>query len=172
MRIPLVVIVSVLLGGCVTAPSPGLSLKEAQVVEGPVLVERSGHIYLRYRRALEERGMTLLSVLGHKKTKDAAFYFFSFPISHPEWGNLIERPLAYDGTEELARKGKVFWLDPDGSQHPIPLKKEPNQSMQRMRASRLAQFQSGEPRRPARADDAGRYAICVLHNKSYKALAA
>ena len=92
------------------------------MVEGPVLIERSGHVYLRYRRALEERGLTLLSLLYHKKEGDAAYYFFSVPISHPEWGNLIERPLAYDGTEELAREGRIFWLDPDGSKHPIPLK--------------------------------------------------
>jgi hypothetical protein len=130
MRTVLMVVFCALLSGCL-APSPGLSLRDARVVEGPVLIERSGHVYLRYRRALEERGLTLRSVLNHKKTKDAAYYFFSGPISHPEWGNLIERPLAYDGTEEFARTGRVFWLDPDGSAHPIPLKKgEPSQAMQ------------------------------------------
>src|SRR2546423_10599319 len=114
---------TIFLTGCESVHSPGLSLKDAHVVEGPVLIERSGHIYLRYRRALDERGITLAAVLYHKRTKDAAYYFFSVPISHPEWGNLIERPLAYDGTEQLARKGKIFWLDPDGSAHPIRLKK-------------------------------------------------
>ena len=125
MRPALIVVFCALLSGCASAPSPGLSLKDARVVEGPVLVERSGHVYLQYRRALEEWGLTLLAPLNHKKTGDAAYYFFSSPISHAEWGNLIERPLAYDGTEELARQGKVFWLDPDGSTHPIPLKQEP-----------------------------------------------
>jgi hypothetical protein len=124
MRPLLILVLCVLLGGCLGAPSPGLSLKDAHVVEGPILVERSGRVYLRYRRALEARGLTLVSVLYHKKTADAAYYFFSVPISHTEWGNVIERPLAYDRTEEFARKGRVFWLDPDGTTHPIPLKHE------------------------------------------------
>jgi len=156
MRSILIVVLCALLSGCVSAPSPGLSLKDARVVEGPVLIERSGHVYLRYRRALEERGLTLLSMLYQKKTGDAAYYFFSVPISHPEWGNLIERPLAYDGTEELARKGRVFWLDPDGSKHSIPLKEEPNHSMQRTRASRSARFEFEHHWRLARAADAER----------------
>jgi hypothetical protein len=130
MRTVFTLIMCALFSGCVSAPSPGLSLKDARVIEGPVLIERSGHVYLRYRRALEERGLTLASVLYHKKTQDAAYYFFSVPISHAEWGNLVERPLAYDQTEEFARKGRVFWLDPDGTTHSIPLKSEPNQSLQ------------------------------------------
>jgi hypothetical protein len=80
MRTVLMMAFCALLSGCLT-PSPGLSLKDASVVEGPVLIERSGHVYLRYRRALEERGLTLISVLYHKKTKDAAYYFFSAPIT-------------------------------------------------------------------------------------------
>ena len=123
MRIPLLIVFCSLLSGCF-APKPGLSLKNAHVVEGPVLIERSGHVYLRYRRGLNERGLTLLSLLYHKKTGDTAYYYFSIPISHVEWGNLIERPLAYDGTEEMARRARVFWLDPDGATHPIPLRKE------------------------------------------------
>jgi hypothetical protein len=111
------------MSGCLS-PSPGLSLKDARVIEGPLLIERSGHVYLRYRRALEPGTLTLVSVLYHKKTEDAAYYFFSVPISHTEWGNLIERPLAYDQTEDFAQKGRIFWLDPDGTTHVIPLKKE------------------------------------------------
>lgn len=136
MRAFTVFVVCVLLGGCFAPPSPGLSLKDARLVEGPVLVERSGHVYLRYRRGLEERGLTLLSALHHKKTADATYYFFSLPMSHPEWGNLIERPLAFDKTEEFARQGRVFWLDPDGTTHPIALKREePNQMPEPMAAS-------------------------------------
>jgi len=117
------IFLAALLGGCVSEPSAGISLKDAHVVEGPVLLERSGHVYLRYRRALEQKGITLATLVYHKKTKAGVVYYFSVPISHPEWGNLVERPLAYDRTEELARNGKVFWLDPDGTMHPIPLEK-------------------------------------------------
>src|SRR6185503_9488706 len=44
--------------------------------------------------------------------------------SHVEWGNLVERPLAYDDLEELARRGQIYWLDPDGTKHTIPVRRE------------------------------------------------
>ena len=111
-------------GGCAGAVSPGISYADARFAEEPVLIERDGHVYLRYRRAIEKNQMNLLSVLYHKKEGDAFFYFFSVPISHVEWGQTIERPLAYDEAEELARCGRVFWLDPDGTTHPIPIRRE------------------------------------------------
>ncbi len=102
--------------------TPGLSLSDARLAEGPVIVQRGGHYYLRYRRALEEGNPPLFAVLYVKKTTEAGYYFFSVPTSHREWGNLIERPLAYDGLEALARRGEVYWLDPDGTKHPIPVR--------------------------------------------------
>jgi len=59
-----------------------------------------------------------------KKTKDAGYYFFSVPISHPEWGELVEHPLAYDDLEEQAQRRSIYWLDPDGTKHPLPVRKE------------------------------------------------
>ena len=67
-------------------------------------------------------GLRLQSSLDVKKTKDAGYYFFSVPIGHLEWGNLVERPLAYDDLEEFARRGRIYWLDPDGTKHPIPVR--------------------------------------------------
>ncbi len=117
---------SFLVAGCLSAQRPDIPLDQAGFAERPVLIERSGHVYLRYRMALDEKGITLRRVLYHKKTEDAAYYFFSVPISHAEWGQRVERPLAYDKTEDLARRKRVFWLDPDGTSHPIPMKKEPD----------------------------------------------
>ena len=105
--------------GCRTVQTPGLSLKDAGFAEGPVIIQRENHFYLRYRRALKDDRFPLLSVLHVRKTKDAGYYFFSIPISHVEWGNLIERPLAYDDLEEFARRGQIYWLDPDGTKHPL-----------------------------------------------------
>lgn len=127
MRFILFISLNLILSGCMSPLPPGLSLKDARMAEGPVLIERSGHVYLRYRRSLEEQGFTLLSLVDHRKTKEEAYYYFSIPISHAEWGNLVERPLAYDQTEDMARAGRVFWLDPDGTKHPIPFVKEPTQ---------------------------------------------
>jgi hypothetical protein len=121
MRALLLTVSLMVLTGCQSL-QPGLSLKEARLAEGPVLIQRGEHFYLRYRRALKNGRFPLLSVLYVKKTKDAGYYFFSVPISHLEWGNLIERPLAYDNLEEFARRGRIYWLDPDGIKHPIPVR--------------------------------------------------
>ncbi len=122
MRALLVTLSLMVLTGCQSFRAPGLSLKDARLAEGPVIIQRGEHFYLRYRRALEDGRFPLLSLLYVKKTKDAGYYFFSGRISHVEWGNLVERPLAYDGLEELARRGQIYWLDPDGTKHPIPVR--------------------------------------------------
>jgi hypothetical protein len=110
--------------GCHFAERPGISLKAARLVEGPVIIQRGEHFYLRYRRALEDGHFQMRSVVYVKKTKDAGYYFFSVPISHPEWGELVERPLAYDDLEEQAQRRSIYWLDPDGTKHPLPVRKE------------------------------------------------
>jgi hypothetical protein len=91
-----------------------------------VLIQRGQHFYLRYRRALEKDKYPLRLVLAVKKDADAGYYYFIGPISYPEWGNVVERPLAYDGFEAFAREGRVYWLDPDGTKHPIPVKHDAN----------------------------------------------
>ena len=111
-----------LLSGCQTLQTPGLSLNDARLAEGPVIIEREQHFYLRYRRALEDGRFPLRVVLHAKRTQNAGYYFFSCRISHVEWGNLVERPLAYDDLEEFARRGQIYWLDPDGTKHPIPVR--------------------------------------------------
>ncbi|MEY2466230.1 MAG: hypothetical protein QOD03_751 [Verrucomicrobiota bacterium] len=120
----LIAVVFLGLTGCQSPLKPGLSLNDAKFAEGPMLIQRGDRFYLRYRRALEPKGPTLLSLLQSKKVGDAAYYYFSTPVSHTEWGNLIERPLAYDGYEELAEHGRIFWLDPNGKTHVIPIQKE------------------------------------------------
>lgn len=90
-----------------------------------MIVQRGEHFYLRYRRALEGNKFVLRAPLVAKKTDGAGYYYFIGKISHPEWGNLIERPLAFDGLEEFAKQGRIYWLDPDGSKHGIPLKTLP-----------------------------------------------
>jgi hypothetical protein len=56
--------------------------------------------------------------------KDKAFYFFIAPISQPERGNVIERPLASDGLTEFAQHGAMYWLNPDGSEIPLEIRRE------------------------------------------------
>jgi hypothetical protein len=112
-------LLALVLAGCQL--EPGVSLKEARMAEGPVILQRGDRFYLHYRRSIDHGRMNLLSLLSVKKTKDAAFYFLTIPLSHIEWGEVVERPLAYDRTEDFARHGQVYWLDPDGTKHPIPV---------------------------------------------------
>ena len=123
MRTLFLTLALIALTGCKTQPH--ISLKEAQFAVGPEIIQRGDHFYLRYRRALVSDRYPLRVVLDVKKTKDAGYYFFIGQISYPEWGNTIERPLAYDDLEDLARRGQIYWLDPDGTQHPLPVRSEP-----------------------------------------------
>ncbi len=116
----------VVLTGCQSFEKPGISYNQAGFAEKPVIIQRGEHFYLRYRRALLEsrNPYPLLSVLYVKKAKGAGYYCFSIPISHVEWGCVVERPLAYDHFEDFARAGQIYWLDPDGTKHRIPVKPE------------------------------------------------
>jgi hypothetical protein len=123
MRVLLLSLVLATLCGCGSLPTPGVSLSDARFADGPVIIQRGEHFYLRYRRALEAGRFSHGNpILVAKKTKDAGYYYFSTPISHMEWGNLVERPLAYDELEDLAQLGKVYWLDPDGTKHPLQIR--------------------------------------------------
>lgn len=104
---------------------PGVALQDVLVDEGPYIVQRGENFYLHYRLAAgpDERP-ALRMVVGAEKTKDKAFYFFIGPISYPERGNTIERPLATDGLTDFARRGAVYWLNPDGSKIPLDIRRE------------------------------------------------
>jgi hypothetical protein len=115
----------VVLTGCRSLPEPGVAMSKAGFAEGPIIIQRGEHFYLRYRRALPHGRFTFGNpfLVAHK-AEDAGYYYFSAPISHTEWGNLVERPLAYDEFEDFARRGNVFWLDPDGTKHPLQIRRE------------------------------------------------
>jgi hypothetical protein len=73
MRNILLIVITVVLCGCQSPPKPGLSLKDARLAEGPLIIQRGEHFYLRYRRALEGNQLTLCAVLIAKKADDAAY---------------------------------------------------------------------------------------------------
>lgn len=105
------------------SPKPGVALKEVQFAEGPYIVHRGEDFYLHYRVAVNQGGdMTLRMVVDAKRMKDKGYYYFIAPISQPESGHLVERPLASDGLTEFAQRRAVYWLNPDGSEIPLEIK--------------------------------------------------
>ena len=105
---------------------PGVALQDVQFAEGPYIVHRGENYFLHYRVALDQgSNMSLRMVVDTKKSKDKGYYFFIAPISQPERGNVVERPLASDGLTEFAQRRAVYWLNPDGSQIPLEIKEEP-----------------------------------------------
>ncbi len=109
----------VLSGGCFGGSSvtPDVPLKAVPFMEVPHIVRRDGRYYLRYQidvPAMKEPGGALKRVLYARLGPGGGYYFFSLPISHYEYGGLVERPLELDGFEQFAASGEVFWLDPDG----------------------------------------------------------
>lgn len=104
---------------------PGIALQEVPFVEGPYIVNRGEDFYLHYRIAANNGDeMTLRMVVDAKKGKDKGYYYFIAPISLPEKSNVIERPLSSDGLVEFAQRKAVYWLNPDGSEIPLDIKKE------------------------------------------------
>jgi hypothetical protein len=116
------------LGACAMSSKPGVALQDVRFEEGPYILQRGGNFYLRYRLAAgPDDQPELRMVVGARKTKVKAYYFFIGPISGPERGNVIEMPLAFDGLAEFARRGAVYWLNPDGSEILLEIKQEPQQ---------------------------------------------
>src|ERR1043166_4051060 len=85
LRTLLLALSLLVLSGCQSVP-PGLSLKDARFAEGPVIIQRGDHFYLRYRRALEGNLFRLLSVLYVRKTKDAGIISSAFRSVTPNGG--------------------------------------------------------------------------------------
>jgi hypothetical protein len=114
------------LGGCSMSTRPGVALHDVGFTEPPYIVHRGDDYYLHYRAATSQGGkMALRVVVDAKQTKDKGYYYFIGPISQPERGNVVERPLASDGLAELARRKAVYWLNPDGSEILLEIKEEP-----------------------------------------------
>jgi hypothetical protein len=104
-------------------PNPGVALQDVQFAERPYIAKRDGNFYLHYRLAVENgSSKPFRMVLVGRKGKDKGYYYFSVPISHPEWGNMVERPLALDDFTDFARRNAVYWLNPDGSEIPLEIK--------------------------------------------------
>ena len=104
-------------------PRPGVALQDVRFAERPHIVHRGNNYYLRYRVAVDQGSeLVLRMVVNAKKAKDKGYYYFIAPISQPEKGNVVERPLASDGFTEFAHQRAVYWLNPDGSEVPLEIK--------------------------------------------------
>lgn len=108
---------------------PGVALQDVRFAEGPYIAHRGDHYYLHYRLAIDQgSNMPLRMVVDAKQAKDKGYYYFIAPISQPEKGNVVERPLAGDGLTEFAHRRAVYWLNPDGSEIPLEIKEAPERT--------------------------------------------
>ena len=62
-------------------------------------------------------------LLIHKTTVDKGYYYFAGPLSHPEFGESIERTLDRDELAPLARRNAIYWLDPDGTETRLTIRR-------------------------------------------------
>lgn len=109
--------------GCSTYPKPAIALQDIQFAEYPYIIEREENYFLHYRIAINStQEVPLRRMVYVKKTKDKGYYYFSIPISHPEYGNGEERSLSKDGLTEFARQDAIYWLNPDGSEIHLEIK--------------------------------------------------
>lgn len=105
---------------------PGVALHAVRFEEGPYLLRRGPDYYLHYRLAVAADGETAMRMVVRAQSgQDRGYYFFLAPVSLPERGNVVDRPLAADGLTEFAQRGAVYWLDPDGLETPLEIRNEP-----------------------------------------------
>jgi hypothetical protein len=122
----IILLIALPLFGCAAPQTPIKSLREAKVADGPLLISREAGVFLRYRRNLDPERVNLMLAISYKNDGSSGYYFFTGAGSSFYYGNQIEYPLAYDeGATELARNGRIYWLDPDGSTRKIPFQKAP-----------------------------------------------
>jgi hypothetical protein len=110
--------------GCSVIHRPGSSMNEVAFTIHPYIGEKSGSYYLTYQIDKNDKESQLLRVIYHKTKNDRAYYFFSVPISHPEFGMLMERPLEKDGLTDFAKRDAVYWLNRDGSEVKLEIRRE------------------------------------------------
>ncbi len=99
------------------APSPRVALGEVAFSIPPHILQRGEQYYLRYQiKADSGNHPPFRMVPLCKTTSEKGYYFFGTPISFPERGSVVERPLDRDGLTNFARKCAIYWLNPDGSE--------------------------------------------------------
>jgi hypothetical protein len=116
-RILIVLMISFLCWKCTCCKNflVGSSLNDIQFLIFPHVIERDGKYFLQYQIDVDTTKINLLRVVYSKVMDRKAYYFFSSPLSHPEWGKLIERSLDEDGFTDYAKHGNVYWLNQDKS---------------------------------------------------------
>lgn len=103
------------------APRPGTALGQLDFTVAPQLVQRDDGYHLCYQIAVPPGRHPPLRAVFARSTGAKAYYYFSVPTSHRELGARVERPLEPDGFTSYARRNAVYWLDPDGTEHPLPI---------------------------------------------------
>ncbi|MGA1868529.1 MAG: hypothetical protein ACMUJM_08265 [bacterium] len=118
-----------LLTGCAAFLKPEVTINSEMFSEGPVIIEREGHFYLRWRMSSDTFLRNIIHVRIDKEKKEV-YYYFVGAVSVREFGNIYERPLAYDGVEKYTQNGYIYWLNSDGSKLRIPIIKDPTPLIQ------------------------------------------
>jgi hypothetical protein len=110
--------------GCSVINQPGSSMSDVQFTIYPHIEKKGDAYYLKYQINKNDSESQLLRLIHHKTKNDRAYYFFSVPISHPEFGMLVERPLEDDRLTDFAKRDAVYWLNRDGSEVKLEIRKE------------------------------------------------
>ena len=105
------------------APKPGINLAELDFIIPPYILKSKEIYFLCYQISTAKK-KPLKRVLYSRKSKVKAYYFFSIPVSDFENGTLIRRDISQDGFGEYLKSGNVYWLNKDGTEVHLQIKKE------------------------------------------------
>ena len=97
------------------AKQPGSNLGDTRFKVFPHILKEGESYFLCYQIAMKPI-KPLVKVLYSKIHEGKAYYFFSVPISHEEYGALVKRNVSEDGFTTYAKNGAVYWLNKDGTE--------------------------------------------------------
>jgi hypothetical protein len=107
-----------------TSSKPQASLKEMRFKVFPYIQKQNGEYFLVYQIDTSGERNMLIKNLEHKVWNKKAYYYFSFQLSHPEFGQIKKWPVKEDNFKEFAENNSIYWLNPDSSEVKLDIRQE------------------------------------------------
>ena len=114
MKYFLLILISIIIS-CKVTYEPGKSLSEIQFDIYPCITKINNKFYLIYQLKSSHKSSSapLLSFLESRVISGKAYYFFTVPISHIDFGKKVERDIAIDNFVSYAENDEIYWLNKD-----------------------------------------------------------
>lgn len=101
---------------------PSVDLDDLDFSVKPHIIKRGKKYLLRYQMATTEPPQ-LIRPIQTKTYNNKAYYFFGLAVSRYDLGELVEHDIALDGFADCVKDNRLYWLNKDGSEVALEVKK-------------------------------------------------